>query len=340
MEQDLIIDAEAFEALGVKAPEDKSPDDTAAGTGGEGDGETTPPAAGGHPSAEGNSDGDDDGDGDGPVGAGLKPAQNGEDESTGARAGLKPAPTDGGNDAQREKNAKNAERRRRNEAKVKAQIAEAAEAARREARASFESSVKGLGITDPVTGEAVDSLEKLEKYKAARVFEQARDGITNGDLTPEAFNALVEQTPAFQRAAEAVRQAEQAQAEARKTQAEAEAARQIEQIGRYDASVKSIDDLLKLDRADTLRGYVMDKGLTLIDAYRLTYADEIETRRADAAAAQAAKMAKSKQHLTRTDMRGAGAPEVPPEQLDAYKTLLPGWDDEKIRSDYGNYITK
>jgi CRP-like cAMP-binding protein len=334
MGQDLIIDAEAFEAFGMEAPqEDAGANDTAAGTGGEDGGNPSAPLTGDTSPVEGRQDGatvvgdDEEEDGDDGVGADGDPPVIPD-----ATGGSPSAPTDGGNagDAEkREHNARNAERRRRNEAKIKAQIAEAAEAARREARAGFENAVKGLGITDPATGEAVDSLEKLEKYKAARVFEQARDGITNGYLTPEAFNALVEQTPAFQKAAAAVAQAEQAQAEARKTQAEAEVARQIEQIGRYDPAIKSIDDILGLDKAGIIREYVF-KGLTIDAAYRLAYMDELMKNSAQATLAHQEALAKSKERFKPIkNMQGADVT-ITEQEIQDFKAFEPDKSREEI----------
>lgn len=332
MGENLTIDAEAFEAFGLDAPSEGA-DDTDAGNGGEDitpddDADNTPDEGGGDGARpDGSGDGDNDG------------ADDDETDASGSGDGdgADPEKQTGADDdkADRARNARNAERRRQNEARLKARIDAAADAARREERARLESAVKSLGITDPESGKPIADIDTLEKYRAARAFETAREGFANGELTPEAFNALVEQTPAFQKAASVLQQAEAAEREARATRAETEVAEQLAQIGRYDASVKSIDDLLKLDKSEVLRAYVMDKGLTLIDAYRLTYAEEIESKRANTAAAEAAKLARSKQHLTRTQQRGGAPAEVPPETVKAYRDLFgPDMPYEDIRKAY------
>jgi hypothetical protein len=323
----MIIDAEAFEAFGLDAPnegaddtaadkggEEITPDDKAGTTPNEGGGDDAPPDG----SGDGDSDDSDDGADDDETDASGSGGANSDGDKPGAKE-QSGADDDAANHA---RNARNAERRRQNEARVKARIDAATDAARREERARLESTVKSLGITDPESGKPIADIDTLEKYRAARAFETAREGFANGELTPEAFNALVEQTPAFQKAASVLQQAEAAERQARTTRAETEVAEQITQIGRYDPSVKSIDDLLKLDKSEVLRAYVMDKGLTLIDAYRLTYDEEIESKRANTAAAEATKLARSKQHLTRTQQRGGAPAEVPDDIVKAYRDVL------------------
>jgi hypothetical protein len=243
-------------------------------------------------------------------------------------------------DEKRRRNAQSAERRRQSEERQRARIQSEVERALAEERARTNAVIAGLGMLDADGGETIKSVDDLVKFNAARELARAGESLSNGELTPEAFNKLVEQTPAMRQASAIIAKAERAEAEARQAQANAEAERQIAEIGKYDPAIKNVGDLLKLDRADTLRGYVMDKGLTLVDAYRLTYADVIESRRASQAAAQASKLARSKQHLTRTETRGAAPPEIPEEERKYFRAIFPDASEDAISKMYARDIAK
>jgi hypothetical protein len=323
MSGNLPIDPDAYEAFGLQLPEDTAAD------GGETDNTeqiTDNGRSETNPSTVTNLEDDEDST---PGADGDEAATAGDGEDGGRPGAVVPTADE------KARNAKNAERRRRNEERVKARIEAEADRARIEERARLEGEIKALGIVDPATGETVDSFEKLERYKSARAFERARDGLATGDLTPEAFNAIVEQTPAFRQIQAAAQKAEALEREAKQTQAEAEAARQISEITRYDPSIKSIEDLLKLDRFEAFQSYVL-KGLTFIEAYRLSYADKIEADRASSAATEAARLAKSKQHLTRTETRGSAPREPDADIIAGYNEIFPEWkgDINKIREAY------
>jgi len=111
----------------------------------------------------------------------------------------------------------------------------------------------------------------------------------------------------------------------------------IREISNIDSTIKSIDDLLALDNYDEFYGLV-EKGYTLVDAYKISNFDKISTRKAASAAQDVLTKIDSKNHIK--PIKGSASKEVtvPEEVIAQYKKNIPGMTEEQIRKHYNSFI--
>lgn len=174
-----------------------------------------------------------------------------------------------------------------------------------------------------------------EKFEAARLQKDFRAG----KLTQEALEKAVNETPVMKKAAELVERAEKKEREALKARTDAKISEELRQISSLDPSIKKAGDLLKMDSAGEFYELVK-KGNSFIDAYRLANFDKLTKTARAAAQQQAINRTASKNHLTGTATRGAGAVTVPSDELALYRELNPGTADSEIQKHYNRYIKK
>lgn len=111
----------------------------------------------------------------------------------------------------------------------------------------------------------------------------------------------------------------------------------IQEISTIDSSIKSIDDLLALDNYDEFYGLV-EKGYTLVDAYKISNFDKISTKKAASAAQDVLTKIDSKNHIK--PIKGSASKDaiVPEEVLEAYKKNIPNMTEDEIRKHYNSFI--
>lgn len=115
---------------------------------------------------------------------------------------------------------------------------------------------------------------------------------------------------------------------------------QVREITRMDSAIASVDDLMAMPEYDRFYALVQ-KGVSLVEAYKLTRYDQLMERTAQAAARQAMQSVASRQHLTAM----AGQPgsgeflAVPAEVADGFRRAMPGITDGEIRRRYSKYKT-
>jgi hypothetical protein len=124
----------------------------------------------------------------------------------------------------------------------------------------------------------------------------------------------------------------------RQERAKLVAQEQVRQIGQLDSAIGSLDDLMAMPEYDSFYALVK-KGVSLVDAYKLTNYEKLMKRAADAASRQTMRSLGSRQHLTAM----AGQPgngeyvSVPAEVAAEYRLAKPGISDEEIRRKYRKY---
>ena len=113
---------------------------------------------------------------------------------------------------------------------------------------------------------------------------------------------------------------------------------QLRQITDMDAGIRSVEDLMAMPEYPDFYGRVQ-KGMSLVDAYKLTRWDALMDRTAKAAAREAMQSVASRQHLTAV----AGQPgvgdfsAVPPDVAEGFRQARPGITDGEIRRRYRKY---
>ena len=114
---------------------------------------------------------------------------------------------------------------------------------------------------------------------------------------------------------------------------------QISEINKLDNSIKTINDLVKLDKYDEFTEK-LDKGYSLVDAYKLTYFDKIKNNVAEDTKQNVLTNLESKSHLKNTAGKGSKDVYVPDEVMATYKKNMPDMSEEEIRKHYSHAIEK
>lgn len=195
-------------------------------------------------------------------------------------------------------------------------IREREAAARAAARAEMSETLRRLGITNPDTGEVVDSVDKLEEYE--RGLSAAR--IASGRPTEEDIRRVAREEMSGQRPAQE-----------QKAPTEADYAAEVAEISRMDPSITSLGDVIRSEAGPKFREYVA-KGLNFVDAYTLAARDRLAQRQTEAARVKAA----GKDHLSATQSvhAGEGDAPVPADELEIFRAMMPDTPDAEFRKYY------
>lgn len=253
-----------------------------------------------------------------------------EDTSRAAEDQEKPAegqekPAEGKKEQTPEERARQAEGRRRREAE---------EAGRKAAMQEMNEVIARLGFINPVTGEAVDTAEKLKAYEA----KLRKDRFASGNPTEADVRAV-----AREEAAKAAAPVEPAKADAEPTEIDPRIQRELDAIKAMDPEMTDLGAILSSEAGEKFRGYV-SRGLGFLDAYKLAAEDRLASLRQGKAAEAARLQAASKDHLSGTKTTGSGALSVPRETEAVFREFFPGATDAEIQkmynADYKKYGKK
>lgn len=201
------------------------------------------------------------------------------------------------------------------------------------------------GKIDPYTGNPILSEADYRRYERAyRADQQAKrlETLKQAGLDPKVIQDIISEHPVVRQAQEAIRQAEAERGRARAAEAKGWYTDQLQQINTLDpeARVTGLDAL----EAKDPNGYrsMMDmvkRGMSLVDAYKLSHFDALTQRRAAAAEQRARNQTAGKAHMQ--PVGGAGsAPEgveVPGDVRQMYRDMNPGMSDADIRKAYAEY---
>lgn len=240
----------------------------------------------------------------------------------------------------KEERARNAARRRERE---KQQLREdlrreweAEKAA--ETKATEDSIIAGLGMSNPYTGEVIATREDFEQYQ--RQVAEERDAkldreLRKSGLQRDTLNELVASSPKLRQAVSAVEEVKaELQQEKAKVSSQQRLSSELEKISQLDPAIKTLDDLREKPYISQMTEMIR-KGYSLSDAYRLS----TENERLQAA------LAKTKQstinniggkehHQPTTAQAGQTLVSVPREIARYYQMFNPGATPEEIKKHY------
>lgn len=169
-----------------------------------------------------------------------------------------------------------------------------------------------------------DSWEELEAAADKQAMEDL--GVEDEEKFQNLVNRAIEKNPDVIKAREIVRKSEE-------DNHKRELDEQVELINKIDGSIKSMDDIAKLENVQEIIDKVK-KGYTLYDAYRTSNMDKILSNNLDSARRNAIDDINSKSHI-KTSTGGTGKTiHVPKDVYDMYKRNLPSWTDDQIRKHY------
>ena len=214
-----------------------------------------------------------------------------------------------------EERARQAEGRRRREAE---------EAGRKAAMAEMDTVISRLGFTDPDTGEAVDTAEKLKAYEA----KLRKDRFAAGKPTEADIEAKVRETMQRQQAPQQETPAVDPRVE-----------RELEQIKALDPEMVDLDAIVHSEAGPKFVSYVR-RGLGFLDAYKLAAEERLASLRQGKAAEAARLQAASKDHLSGTKTQGTGAVAVPRDVEANYRVFFPDASAADIQRMYNADLKK
>ncbi len=181
-------------------------------------------------------------------------------------------------------------------------------AARRRAEADYEKKLKddrdklnaaigGLGIVDPATGKVVSDLDGLRAFQKKRAESHVSEAAKRAGMNEDELRALIDAHPDVAAAKEMRAQMEAEREKTVKAQMQAQLSAELSELAKINPSVSTFESLRSLDRYEAIRGYV-NKGLSLVEGYKLAYMDVLSQRREAHSAAQARAEALTKSHLS------------------------------------------
>lgn len=253
--------------------------------------------------------------------ASIGPEETGENEQQTAEA----AP-EGVQSA--EENARFAAARRRAEAQFNQRIQQERQAAKDEmVRQMYE------GQLDPYTHKPINSEADLQAYQQAYQREQeqlTRNQMQQAGLDPDILDRMIENNPKVKRAEQLTAQFEAAEGERKMSEA-------IKEISHLDPSITDVAALASHPNAPVFNEYV-NRGYSLVDAFRLANFDTLTGKKAAAAKQQAMNNVNGKSHLTTTAGNAGGDDIViDPQEMQMMKHAFPNLTHAQLVAKFKKY---
>lgn len=241
--------------------------------------------------------------------------------------------TEAAEEQKTQRNAEFAAARRKAEAERDAAVQQAKQDAAAEAEKLIGEVFKATGMMNPYTGKPITNREEFAEYQKRFASERRDNILKKTGMSDEEFDAYLKSLPVVRQAEEAKGQAEAALKAARAEQAKAKMDEELREIAKLDPNIKGLDDLAKMPEFKKFYDMV-ERGYSMLDAFRLVNFDAIQSAAAAASAQKARNAAASKQHMTATSSRGEGAVSVPKDVKEMYRMLNPEASDAEIAEHY------
>lgn len=189
-------------------------------------------------------------------------------------------------------------------------------------------------MKNPETGKPIltandyfDALEAQERVNARQQMQQQ-------GVSPELLAQLIASDPT-------IRQAQQVLRENTLREGEREMNDQIRKISEIDPSVKSLDDIFKMDTFQKFDNYVRNHGYNLVDAFYLANRENLSQKDVAATKQAAINAAKGKSHMTPV---GGGAPsseaevDIPENERSIWEMAYPDLSYKELKTKYNKSL--
>lgn len=209
-----------------------------------------------------------------------------------------------------------------------------AAAARREAEAKLKERDAEIKrrfghLKNPITGKSIESEKDYFEALDAQEELKRNEELKSKGIDPSIIDDAIKNNPV-------VRQAQMVIEANQKQLLENDIAEQIKQISTLDPSIKSFEDLANSNNQDVLLSLVQ-KGYSLVDAFRIANFDELMGKKSAAAEQKAINQAKGKAHLTPTTSGTSandGMEDIPEGQMAKWRAFFPDASDKELREKY------
>lgn len=189
------------------------------------------------------------------------------------------------------------------------------------------------GLSNPITGQPITSAREYFDALDAQEKLATQKKLADNGIDPDLIDKAVNNSPAV-KAATLVLQQERLKG------VQTYLEEQVAEIGKIDPDIKTAQDIEKSERYPEIYRYINENHLSIVDAYKLTYADKLNKRTTAAVKQQAINNAKSQQHLTATEgnVKGSDLKEVPSSVIEQWRIWFPDKSDAQIRELYNNSL--
>lgn len=208
-----------------------------------------------------------------------------------------------------------------------------AEAKRKQEALDAQYAEKFKGYTNPITGKPITSASDYFEAMLAQEQMQTKKTLEEKGIDPNLIEKAVENSPAI-KTANAIIQAQKLK------EVESYLETQVKEISQIDPDIKSAKDIESSDRYPEILKYLNENRLSIVDAYKLVYADKLSERKTNAVKQQAINNAKSQQHLKATDGGTAtdSLAEIPQSILPQWKEWFPKKSAKELKEMYNRTL--
>lgn len=188
---------------------------------------------------------------------------------------------------------------------------------------------------NPETGQPIKSAKDYFEAIAAQERVATKRTLTEKGIDPSIIEKAVNNSPALQAANRIIE-------EQRRKDVEIYLNDQVKAVSKIDPSIKSVEDIEKSDRYPEVLKYVNENRLSIVDAYKLVYADRLTQSKTEAVKQQAINNVKSQQHLKSTDGGATtdGLVPIPEKELEQWQKFYPEKSNKELRELYNKYLHK
>lgn len=189
------------------------------------------------------------------------------------------------------------------------------------------------GLKHPVTGQPITNIHDYVDALAAQQKIVREQELEEKGIDPSMIDRMIESNPV-------VMQAKQVIERSKMTEAEAMIQRDVAEVSKYDPNIKTVQDLLELPNFPEILDRV-NRGASLVDAYKMVNFDNFMQHTNDAARQQAINQMRGKSHL---QSQGSGVAtgsddvDVPAEIMSRWKSE--GKTEKQIRELYKSVASK
>ena len=211
-----------------------------------------------------------------------------------------------------------------------------AEARARQSALDRQYAEKFKDYKNPITGQPITSAQDYFDALAAQEQLQTKKTLTEKGIDPSIIDRAVNNNPAIKAANLVI-------AEQRLKDTKTYLNKQVEEVSKLDPDIKSAADIEKSERYPEVLRYVRDNRLSVVDAYKLVYADKLSEKKTAAVKQQAINNAKSQSHLKATDGGNNvsdGLVDIPANQLSQWREWFPNKTMKELKESYNNTLHK
>ena len=195
------------------------------------------------------------------------------------------------------------------------------------------------GQTNPLTGRPITTEAEYRAYQAEQARRDQTAQLQQAGIDPAAIEGIVDQKMAPMQQQLMAAQMENARraAEAANEKAQSFISAALKNISAEYPEIKTLEDIAAMPTAERFNELVQ-KGVSLEDAFFLANRKDLQQRSVAAAKAAAVRGAASRSHLNPVDSSGGKAVEVPAAAKASFREMFPDATEAEIQKEYAAYL--